>query len=454
MELLTEKYADLIESAKFAPVMEQDKGTLAVILGEAEKEISVLLEGTVAADITAYTKIMLPLIRRVFPVLIANNLLGVQPMTGPQGFIYSFTKRYLGAAADATAAQGQGIAPASAGLIIEVSGDQTAVAAYDVGATLTSDGTSTPAGRILYREFDAQEGVTRILLAMTVGTTMVAGDNVNTSDALTGIFSNEASWKKKLKGYAGPYSTALGEVLGKDMRELGFSIDRTTVTAKTQALKGQYTEEMRTDLQKMHGLNAENEIMSMIAYELQAVIDTEVVDFVNDQATVVSDYALVTTAGRWELEDYRLLGTKVCSEGRKVGIANKKGSANVVIVTPGVATALEQLKAFADAPIASAIKAEGANEAILGKFERRLTVIQDLNASSEYANVIYKGADSRDAIAFFSPYVPVSFTKITREDSGQPSMIAKSRYAVTANPIDAADYARAFGVSLAGSIIA
>lgn len=438
----------LIESAKYAQLNQSDAASMKVLLENTDRELQSLVnEGTLTGDVAQFTPILLPLVRRVYPNLIANELLGVQPMSMPTGYVYSLVNQYLGTGNNkATAAK-----PAKLYVLAGLGHD---LKEGDVFAGGTEEGV------VLYVEGEK-------VLATGV---LAVGDTVTGATAdgeVTAVFSNEASFKRILKNFTGTYSTGEAELLSKDMREIGFTIARKSVEAKSRALKGQYSVEMYQDLKSQHGLLADEEIMSLMGYEIQAEIDREVVDFVNGNATQLADTISFSAnprdalTGRWEIEKYRREVVRIDREAAQIGIDTKRGQGNILVVSPGVATMLEQVGSFKTAEVASTVSAP-VSGGVAGTFNNKYKVIVDQYAESDYCTVMYKGADRRDAMGFFAPYVPLSFTKVTNADSGQPAVIAKTRYALDTVPgvssptsnDRAKTYARSFGLDLSNTALA
>lgn len=294
--------------------------------------------------------------------------------------------------------------------------------------------------------------------------TAVVGDTVGGKE-ITSIYSNEAAFGRILKNYTGSYATADAEKLGKDMREVGFTIARKSVEARSRALKGQYSVELYQDLKAQHGLLADEEIMSLMGYEIQAEIDREVVDFVNFNSTQLADTTFSANprdsmSGRWEIEKYRREVIRIDREAAQIGIDTKRGQGNILLTSPGVATMLEHVGKFKTAEIASDVIAP-VSGGVAGTFNNKYKVILDQYAESDYCTIVYKGADRRDAMGFLAPYVPLSFTKVTHADSGQPAIIAKTRYALSTIPgavspesnDRAKTYARSFGIDLSNTAL-
>lgn len=438
---MNEKFKDLLESTKYAALSSSDKNAMGLLLENTDKELTQLInEGTLAGDVAQFTPILMPMVRRVYPTLIANELLGIQPMTMPTGFIYALTNQYIGT-------NNNNANPNAKAIIIEIDGATTKVE----GDTVFTD------AKVLYVEGK------KVLIAL--GATAVnVGDEIETGVAVTAKYTNEAAFNKILKGYTGTYTTAQGEQLGKDMKEIGFSIAKKSVEAKVRALKGRYTVEMYQDLKAQHGLLADEEIMSLMSYEIQAEIDREVVDFVNANSTILPDTVFTADStdgtGRWEIEKYRREVIRISKEAAQIGIDTKRGQGNTLLVSPKVATMLEQVGKFKVADVEGGVRAP-ISGGVAGIFDGRYKVIVDQYATSDYATVLYKGADRRDAMGFLAPYVPLSFQKVTNTDSGQPAIIAKTRYALDTIPgVESAisndrakTYSRSFGINFENTIL-
>lgn len=445
--LLTEKYSDLLESAKMPALRETEKSTMAVLLENQQiEEGKLLAEGTIASDVTQFTPIFMPLARRVMPALIANDLLGIQPLNSPTGFIYSLNFRYTGAGLnrnDATGGRAKTIDANgnSASQIVELATTPTVVA-----------GDVVLKGEVVYVEKNL------VLVSLTSATApYVMGDDfaVIADGAVTATYSNELSFRKILKNYTGSLVTSAAELLGYDMKEIGFSIVRKSIEAKSRKLKGEYSVEMYQDLKAMHGLNADEELMNMMSLEIQNEMDREIVDFVNETATVVPDVNPFVIAGgagaRNDIDGYRNLAIKIANESREIARRTRRGAGNVLICSPKVVTMLEQLKGYTTMPVDTSVNGQTVGTGVVGMFEGK-KVIMDVFATGEYVTVLYKGSDRRDAIGYFAPYVPVSFTRITHEASGQPAIILNTRYGLTTNPLSPEDYARTFAVTTTGAL--
>ena len=454
-------YKALLESSKYAPLNEFEKSTLAAIMENTERETKQMIaEGTISADIAQFTPFLMPMLRRLYPTLIANEILGVQPMAGPTGFIYNLTRRYDGNDA-------KDIKPNTQAQVLDLDGTKA------VGDTLTG-ATSGATGTVVYVEpathgaGHANKAANRVLVELNAGSPkFIAGEAVDATPVnTTAVYSSEASFLSLLPNFTGSYTTADGETRGtvsNPMGNVGIAVERKQVEARTRKLKAQYTIEMYQDLKAMHGVLADQELMALMNYEIKSEIDREVVDFVNANATVYSDFVIdVTGTGRsrWELEDYRLLATKLSDMSREIGRLNKRGAANKLLVSPKVLTMLEQIGGYYASNVDSTVNPQNTSAAVAGRFDNKFSVVVDNYATSDYATLIYKGSN-QDALGVWAPYTPVQIQKVTNIETGQPALIAMTRYGLTTNPWvddaksmgEASPYASTIGVDFTNSVL-
>ena len=440
---LNEKVESYINDSKYAPLTESDAVIMNTLLKNtalaAEGQMPGLTEASLSGDIAQFTPILMPVVRRAYPALIANHLLGIQPMTMPTGYAYALVNRYTG-----TSEADKSVSPVNGAQIVVFTSD------VEVGDTVDK-------GTVIHVEEDKKTALVKLTTATDKYTT--ADTDAAKGGKVTAVYTNEANFLKILKGYTGPKTTAEGEQLAKDMATVGFGIERVSIEAKTRKLKAEYTLEMYDDLKAQHGLLVDEELTALIAAELQNEIDREIVQFVNDTATVVADAAVASGKdinadyGRWELERYRAQAIKIDVEARNVGIETKRGSANVILCSPKVATMLEQIGDFKLAQGSASIN-QNLFAGNVGTFMGRYTVIVDQYATSDYVTVLYKGTSRQDSLGFFCPYVPLSFQRVIQPDSGQPAIISRVRYGLIRNPLAPETYARTFGVSLANTVLA
>lgn len=451
-DMLNEAVENIMNSEKFSPLCESQKSTMHLLLENAFNETKSLNEGTDTGAIAQFTPILMPLVRRVYPRLIANEILGVQPMTMPTGYIYALTNQYIGDGYNHAS-------PNAKAILVEANGEH-GLKATD---TVFTD------GKVLYVE-GTKVLVTYDTTARSAGEIYhvpAVGDTIGTAK-VKAVYTNESSYHRILKNYTGTMSTAQAEVKGRDMTEIGFSISKKSIEAKARNLKGRYTVEMYQDLKAQHGLLADEEIMSLLSYEMQAEIDRDVVDFVNANATQLPDTAfpaigdnVYNSDGRWEIERYRVQGIRISNEAAMIGVGTKRGQGNVLIVSPKVCSMLREIGSFQTAPVGATALNLPVVGGVAGIYDDRFKVVVDQYATDDYITVLYKGEDRRDAMGFFAPYVPLSFTNTVDYESGQPAVIAKVRYGLATVPgvvaPDANDrakaYARSFGVDFSNTVL-
>lgn len=475
----------LIESTKYAPLEESQANTLSAIMDATAKETERMIsEGTIAADVAQFTPFLMPMLRKVYPALIANELLGMQPLSGPTGFIYSLTNRNLGAATT-------GVEVNANTQILVVNG----TVAPEVGATL-AQGTGTVTGTVVYVEpvthasnasyqtptsgtVANSAGGAGFAILVELGDAQAYGRGGFTAAALDAAisgaadgdevlssFTGLAAFDKILPNFSGSYTTANGEtrgVVGNEMNEVGIAVERTQVEAKTRKLRAEYTIEMYQDLKAMHGVLADQELMNLMGYEIKAETDREVVDFVNTKAATTGDFYMdgsldgtigtpAISTGRWEIERYRALGIKIADVSREIGRLNKRGAANKLLVSPKVLTSLEAIGGFSAAPVASTVNTQNLNP-VAGRFDNKFSVVVDNYANDDYVTALYKGSN-QDSIGVYAPYTPVQIQKVTHVTTGQPALIAMSRYGMAENPFGGQNYATQMGVKFDNTVLA
>lgn len=437
---LEEKVKKYINDDKYVKLNENDANLMSTLLTNTAyaAEGKLQNESTLAGDVAQFTPILMPIVRRVYPALIANQLLGVQPLTMPTGYIYALVNRYTGNKRDGV------ISPTNRGQILIFENT------VRKGSDITGD-TSGATGKIIHVEKDGKTALVQL-------TNDKLFQNENASgNTITKVYSNEATFHKILESYTGPYVTSAAEKLAEDMQTVGFGIEKKTVEAINRKLKAEYTLEMYEDLKNQHGILADEHLSNLIAAEIQIEVDREIIKFTNDVATVVPDSLspgnALKDSGRWEIERYRANAIKIDLEARNIGIKTRRGSGNTLLVSPKVATMLDQIGSFKLATSMSNI-ATDIFTGNVGTYDGRYTVIVDQYATTDYVTVLYKGSSAQDNFGFFCPYVPLSFQNVVNPESGQPAIIARLRYGLTTNPLEPENYVRTFGVDLAGTVLA
>jgi hypothetical protein len=487
----------LIESTKYADLNESQATTLEAIMEhtalDTEKQLA---EGTIASDVAQFTPFLMPMLRRVYPALIANELLGMQPLSGPTGFIYSLTNRYLGNAQHGltgkagtnltqggpsqysiTNAQTQVVLVKKAKAVqggTVTDGTTSAVVVY-VEPTNHGANVNWPAmnlnnlvgGKDVGSQGKVANEAVAVLVELPAKTAGGVQARLTVGTDVFASFSGSAAFDKILPNFSGAYTTANGEtrgVVNNEMSEVGIAVERTQVEAKTRKLRAEYTIEMYQDLKAMHGVLADQELMNLMGYEIKAETDREVVDFVNAKAKLESDYFLngggaaakpgagEYNYGRWEIERYRALGIKIADMSREIGRRNKTGAANKLLVSPKILTVLEAIGSFQTAPQASTANANNISP-IAGRFDNKFNVIVDNYADQgEYVTALYKGSN-QDAMGVYAPYTPVQIQKVEHVTTGQPALIAMTRYGLCENPFGGDQYATTMGVDFSATVL-
>ena len=355
-----------------------------------------------------FDPVLISLIRRSMPNLVAYDLAGVQPMNGPTGLIFAMRSRYenmTGTEALFNEADSAFSAQNSAGTATQ--GDYT-------GGT---DG----AGNVGF------------------GTTLQRGSNPGVLDPNAAPATYGVG-----QGMSVTNSEALGES-GTDFNQMAFSIEKVTVTAKSRALKAEYSLELAQDLKAIHGLNAEAELANILSTEILAEINREVIRTVNSQAKTGAQQANVTAKGifnmssdadgRWSAEKFKGLGVQIDREANVIAKETRRGKGNVVICSSDVATALAAAGTLDYSPaISNNLQVDDTGNTFAGVLNGRIRVYIDPYANTDYITVGYKGQNPYDSGVFYCPYVPLQMVKAVGEDDFQPRIGFKTRYGMASNP--------------------
>lgn len=378
--------------------------------------------------VAKYMGIAMPLVARVFPELITNDLVGVQPMFTPVGLAYAMRYRYqTGAAAGVEA------------------GYNTVYPEY----------TGSVAGT----------GVTGNAAIAQYGNHSTKGQGTGIA-GVTGAGAQTGS---------NGYTTQFGERLDTDgkvcdaesgnIREMGLTIEKKEITATTRKLKARWTLEAQQDLANMHAVDVEEEMTDLLAYEIAAEIDLEIKNRIIVRAVqggvLTWNYGTAGAAngsadGRWEQEKFRTLYTVLLKASNEIAVATRRGAGNFVIASPGVVAALESLDNFLMSPISASLNTEVSGVSKVGTLGR-FTLYRDSFAAQDYAVVGYKGPKDNDAGIIYCPYVPVMFSRTTQVESFQPVIGVMTRYGICDNLFGSENYYRFIKIvglsnsSLAGS---
>jgi len=447
--LSNEEVVGLLESAG-DKVQESRLAQAVKMIQLQEKSLN---EQNFSANIEPFTKKLQPLLRRIIPNMIAFDIAGVQPVDGPSSSVFAIRSKYAGSKNT----------PISNDAKLLV---YTVAAAVAVGNTITSASGAT--GTVTYVEESGTVG--KLLVNVVSGTfvpgekfdiggTYSAGANDNTINA---IYTSESAYKQILKSYTGPYSTAAGEILGDDMHQLKVTVEKISVNVVTRALKAEFTMELVQDLQAMHGVAADEELMNFLETEINLDLDREIIDRYKSIATVDADFAvgtLTASAGRWNMEMYAGLYQKILKTANGLAVKNRRGKGNILLATAGVISALESLGKFRMTAYEESVKT-GENQATtyVGTLSNGMKVYQDWFATNEYAMIIYKGATEMDAGLIYSPYAPLQVVEAVNAQTLQPVMGIKTRYGLTVNTLldegGGSNYAEMFTVNFTNTPLA
>ena len=347
-------------------------------------------------SIGSYDPILISLVRRALPNLIAYDICGVQPMTGPTGLIFAMKSRYK--AQDGTEA-----------LFNEANtafGGTNALGAN--GAVSTGFGNTNP------------------VLDLSANTSYGVGSGMTTAQA-----------------------EALGDYTTNAFAEMAFSIDKVTVTARSRALKAEYSMELAQDLKAVHGLDAETELANILSTEILAEINREVVRTIYRTATPGAQYGVTTAGtfdldtdsnGRWSVEKFKGLIFQIERDANAIAKATRRGKGNVLIVSSDVASAMAMAGVLDYTPALQAnLNVDDTGNTFAGLLHNRIKVYIDpyFGGSAngdELVTVGYKGTSPYDAGIFYCPYVPLQMVRAVGQDTFQPKIGFKTRYGMVANP--------------------
>ena len=372
-----------------------------------------------------YDPILISLIRRAAPNLMAYDIVGVQPMSGPTGLVFFLKSNYV--------------------------------------ADTANDNTQLLGNEALFDE--ALQGH-----SANADGTNVAGTGDAGAATPTGASDPFMTEYNPTAGMATNTAEALGDAAQNNFRQMSFTIDKTSVTAKSRALKAEYTTELAQDLKAIHGLDAEQELANILSTEILAEINREVVHTVNRVAKAgATDTALSGTwnitdgDGRWSVERYKGLIFQIEKEANQIAIETRRGRGNIIIGSANAISALSVtglLDANQNLGNGALLGADGiTGNSFVGTLAGQFKVYVDpyfaggdgtdaavkpdpaggaanyaAGASENYITVGYKGDSPYDAGLFYCPYVPLQMVKTIGQDTFQPKIGFKTRYGLLSNP--------------------
>jgi hypothetical protein len=416
-----ETYDRLVE--KWSPVLNEEsaggikdshkRAVTAVVLENTEKALreersqqNYMTEnagapGNATSSASNWDPVLISLVRRAMPNMMAYDLCGVQPMTGPTGLIFAMKSRY-----------GAGATTSTEALFNE------AETARSGDSSITEN--SNPSG---LSGIDATAGD-------------ASGDSSLDSERVTG-------------GTAGGMSTADAEALGvtggSAFTEMGFTIEKATVTAKSRALKAEYSLELAQDLKAIHGLDAETELANILSTEILAEVNREVIRTINSQAktgalqssTAINGIFNMSSDadGRWSVEKFKGLIVQIERESNVIAKETRRGKGNFIVCSSDVASALHASGMLDYSPaLSTSLNVDDTGNTFAGVLNGRTKVYIDPYSGTDYCNVGYKGTNPYDAGLFYCPYVPLTMVRAVGEDNFQPKIGFKTRYGMVSNP--------------------
>lgn len=406
-EDIQSKWAPVIEHTDLPKIENAHKrGVTAVLLENTERALresgqrgsqSLLSEATHAnqtgADIDNFDPVLISLVRRAMPNLIAYDICGVQPMTGPTGLIFAMRAKY---------------------------------------ANSSNSGVET-----FYNEVNTAFSSV-VTGANTLGQKHVGGVPDVSNNAANGQYNFGS-------GMTTATAEALGIAGGTAIPEMAFSIEKVSVTAQSRALKAEYTMELAQDLKAIHGLDAETELSNILTTEILAEINREVVRTIAVTATQGASAGTTTAGrfdldvdanGRWSVEKFKGLMFQVEREANQIAKSTRRGKGNIIICSSDVASALQMAGVLDYAPALNSnnLQVDDTGNTFAGVLNGRIKVYIDPYATGNYMVVGYKGASAFDAGLFYCPYVPLQMVRAVDQGSFQPKIGFKTRYGMVANP--------------------
>jgi hypothetical protein len=447
-DVLEEKWQPVLETGALPAIGDHYKSKVTSVLLEntekALREAAVLTEapqnnmggtftdpqvGSNNANLAGYDPVLISLVRRAMPNLIAYDIAGVQPMTAPTGLIFAMRSKYDKQAGTEALFQEA---------FAKFSGDGNTA----TGAATTATGGVDPLG--------------------TVGVTMARADVLADFRAMT---------------------TAEGEALGsagatKTFKEMAFSIERIAVEAKTRALKAEYTTELAQDLKAVHGLDAETELANILSTEVLTEINREMIRTLYFKAKTgcqQSDLSSVGDAspldvakgvaggvydlnvdsdGRWSAERFRGLMFQIERECNVIAKETRRGKGNFIVCSSDVASALAMGGFLNLTPaVNTQLEVDDTGNTFAGILNGKIRVYIDPYSKLDINQVLvgYRGSNPYDAGIFYCPYVPLQMVRAVGEDTFQPKIGFKTRYGMVANPFaDTTDFTTQ-GTGLSGN---
>jgi len=430
-EHLQEKWAPILDYDGMDPIRDSHRRAVtAILLENQERELReerAFLSETptvntnsgsnagfsagASSPVAGFDPVLISLIRRSMPNLVAYDLAGVQPMNGPTGLIFAMRSKYTNMSG-------------TEALFNEA---DSAFSGQDSGFNLTNGFTAGSVG---------------------MGTTTQRGTNPGLLDA-TYPATGDAQTYNVGQGMRTDDAENLGSgAAGDHFNEMAFSIEKVTVTAKSRALKAEYSLELAQDLKAIHGLNAEAELANILSTEILAEINREVIRTIYNvaesgaQANVATAGTFdldVDSNGRWSVEKFKGLIFQIERDANAIAQQTRRGKGNMILCSADVASALTMAGVLDYTPALNAnLNVDDTGNTFAGVLQGKYKVYIDPYAANVSANqyycVGYKGSSPYDAGLFYCPYVPLQMVRAVGENTFQPKIGFKTRYGIVANP--------------------
>ena len=428
-EQLQEKWAPLLDYEGLEEIKDPHRRSVTAVLLENQekflKEESSFQSGlnlneaaptnSTGANIANFDPVLISLIRRSMPNLIAYDLAGVQPMSGPTGLIFAMRSRYE---------------------------SQTGTETFYNEVDSAFSGENAPNRTLTGGWTDPNAGM---------GTTVQSNSN---PAVLNPTGSASSIGYRVGQGMTTAEAEALGDATGNAFNQMAFSIEKVTVTAKSRALKAEYSLELAQDLKAIHGLNAEAELANILSTEILAEINREVIrtiykvaeqGAVQNTATAGIFDLDVDSNGRWSVEKFKGLLFQIERDANAIAQRTRRGKGNIILCSADVASALTMAGVLDYTPALNAnLNVDDTGNTFAGTLQGKYRVYIDPysanltsgNASpgNQYYVVGYKGTSPYDAGLFYCPYVPLQMVRAVGQDTFQPKIGFKTRYGLVANP--------------------
>jgi len=436
-EHLQEKWAPILDYDGLDPIKDSHRRAVtAVLLENQEKELreernflseapnvntqssssaaGFSADATAAGPVAGFDPVLISLIRRSMPNLVAYDLAGVQPMNGPTGLIFAMRSRYK-----------------------TQSGTEALFNEADTAFSGQNDG------------FDVDTGDVNTNVGL--GTTAQQGSNpglLNPTAAQTNATDYNVG-----QGMRTDTAEDLGDGTGDQFNQMAFSIEKVTVTAKSRALKAEYSLELAQDLKAIHGLNAEAELANILSTEILAEINREVIRTIYNvaepgaQANVATGgtFDLDTDSnGRWSVEKFKGLIFQMERDANAIAQRTRRGKGNMILCSADVASALTMAGVLDYTPALNAnLNVDDTGNTFAGVLQGKYRVYIDPYSANVSANqyyvIGYKGSSPYDAGLFYCPYVPLQMVRAVGQDTFQPKIGFKTRYGIVENPFSQGD---------------